>query len=441
MSTDKYVTLRRGGRPSSLSDLSNPTLYDMSITSALDMSAAAGTDSELQKLRSELETANTKIDKLGSEIQYLRTELEKCVSMLSNSSRQNDEPTFSDTPVTSRKRKRIKRNKTTFSGVSQSHDTMDNSETLSADTQNSIKNKATPGVNSMATLEETSTKPSRNKGDEIINRKRRVLIIADQQGKNLCYQLQRDLGSEFQVTSLWKPGARMCQILASEKEEICKLNSDDILIVLGGINDDNPFHFQNSLHAWLSTIPYVNVIITEVPFNKNLNVSRINYELRHLCSKFGNCIFLDLNYRFFVPNKLNQYVCRYLLKEVLAIDYKCKYNNYMSQPQTRFQTAFSRPKLAESATYAQTAKGIVPTRLLKPWYLTKPASPKPDISKVKAVKGTIPFYFKKQTYNQQIILERFSCNQPNEESANIPADSIAESVTPNQRPKTFFRDQ
>ncbi|KAJ0180236.1 hypothetical protein K1T71_003640 [Dendrolimus kikuchii] len=55
---------------------------------------------------------------------------------------------------------------------------------------------------------------------ENINRK--IMIVADDQGKNMQRNIQKLVGKEFFVSCFWKPGANMHEVLLSEKTEICK---------------------------------------------------------------------------------------------------------------------------------------------------------------------------------------------------------------------------
>lgn len=84
---------------------------------------------------------------------------------------------------------------------------------------------------------------------------------------------------------------------------------------------------------WLDRTTNTNVIVSEIPKNKYLNESKLNYEVKMLCQRFDNCMYLNMNYSMQIPlqNFFSTFVSRCILKEVLHICYKNNYNNYQTK--------------------------------------------------------------------------------------------------------------
>lgn len=160
--------------------------------------------------------------------------------------------------------------------------------------------------------------------------KHRVIILSDNQGRNVRHQLQNLLGSHYEVTSFMKPNASLGMVVTAMKEEINNLTMNDYVILLAGSNDKNPFEFSSKLEIWLSSIRNTNVIVGEIPRNLHLHEKKLNYELKFHCHKFDNVIFVDLNYSREMPkhNMFALHIARSMLKEILGIFYKRNKENY-----------------------------------------------------------------------------------------------------------------
>lgn len=169
------------------------------------------------------------------------------------------------------------------------------------------------------------------------NRKKKIIILADQQGKKLQQTLQRLIGSEYQVTCTWKAGAKLKTILSTSDKELENLDKNDYIVILGGINDRNPYEIQSCLHLWLDKFNKTNIIICEVPRNQNLIEKKLNYQLKFLCSMYQHVCFIDLNFSRFIPKQKHYalYTCRMILKDILRIGYLSKYEMYTNAIKNR----------------------------------------------------------------------------------------------------------
>jgi hypothetical protein len=163
--------------------------------------------------------------------------------------------------------------------------------------------------------------------DEMIDREptKRIIILADQQGRGLREKLQYLTGDEYKVYCFMKPGATLAEVLNSYKPELLNLTDKDIIVVLGGINDRNPELLQIRLNIWLHCVHHTKVIIGEVPYNSFLNVHRLNYLLRFISGRHDNVLYLNWNNG---GNYTKLYLAQILLKEILHINYVYKFNQY-----------------------------------------------------------------------------------------------------------------
>lgn len=158
----------------------------------------------------------------------------------------------------------------------------------------------------------------------------KIIVFGDQQGYRIRQTLQKLLGDNFVVSSYWKSGAQIQQVLSSAQSEINELDKNDFIVILGGINDKQPNDILFSMRNFLTYTNNTNVIVSEIPYNKFLNEKKLNYELKFVCSKYSHCTFIDMNYCEFIPDTRSfaLHKCRSLLKEILHIGYKFHYEQY-----------------------------------------------------------------------------------------------------------------
>lgn len=159
----------------------------------------------------------------------------------------------------------------------------------------------------------------------------RIVVVGDDQGRSIQQTLQRLVGDRFLVTSFWKAGATLEDVLlAVNSSEIRSLKNKDFLIILGGCNDKSPFFIRSCLANWLSLEHNTNILISEVPCNDYLSEKKLNYELKFICLKLKNVRFVDMNYSFEVPLRrwFARHVCQNMLRELLNLSHKIEYDEY-----------------------------------------------------------------------------------------------------------------
>lgn len=161
--------------------------------------------------------------------------------------------------------------------------------------------------------------------------KHRLLILADQAGYGIREKIQKLLGDNFFVTCYLKPNAEIDQILRYS-EHLCKdFTKSDFVLILGGTNDSNLIKLQSFLYYMLHKIRHTNILIGEILRNKYFNVRKLNSLVKLICTYFNHSRYIVLNdeFQYGYINKLN--VCRLLLRDILNVNYKNNYVNYITQ--------------------------------------------------------------------------------------------------------------
>lgn len=126
-------------------------------------------------------------------------------------------------------------------------------------------------------------------------KKARIIIIADQQGRGLQQALQQLLDARYRVTCFWKDGACLQEVLNTCKTELCGFELHDFVVVVGGMNDENPLNLKTTLLNWLNVTCHTNIIICGLPCNAYLGNS-LNRDIELICTGFTHCKFVESNY-------------------------------------------------------------------------------------------------------------------------------------------------
>lgn len=339
------ITVRKPRRTNSLTDLTSnkSALFESTILSLPNSSMDESHDTrELQdrikQLQNELLSANQEIDNLNIENRGLKQELEKKDKVIQTYKKVGFHGSNCSTPQSGRKRKMKKQSIVTENDVvslpttSQTTQGFNKSQgghmfTESLDDKNRVKK-----IESIVNINEKGSSEQHNHGrpDNLKQVKKKILILADQQGHGLRSTLQKLTGEDFEVSSYWKSGASLRDIIFSPGFDLSKFTKNDYILVIGGLNNANPFELLLNLNIWLTRTTHTNVIISEIPFSKYLREQKLNYELRFLCNKHNHVTYLDMNYSRQIPQnivfKLN--LCRSLLREILHLDYKKRISDF-----------------------------------------------------------------------------------------------------------------
>lgn len=119
--------------------------------------------------------------------------------------------------------------------------------------------------------QQSSAQPHRQNIDQVHQdavqleqKKHRVLLLADETGRNLRRILQKQLGPNYTVTSILKPYATIEQILAGSVSHCKDYIKLDYIIILGGRNDTNVIKFQSALYHCLKELENTNVLLGKI---------------------------------------------------------------------------------------------------------------------------------------------------------------------------------
>lgn len=143
---------------------------------------------------------------------------------------------------------------------------------------------------------ETPLVPNIEHRDSIATAKKtRIIIIADQQGRGLQQALQQLLDARYRVTCFWKDGACLREVLSTCESELCGFELHDFVVVVGGMNDENPLNLKTTLLNWLDVTCHTNIVICGLPRNAYLGNS-LNRDIELICTGFTHCKFVESNY-------------------------------------------------------------------------------------------------------------------------------------------------
>lgn len=134
-----------------------------------------------------------------------------------------------------------------------SHDT-DQHVKINIDTKESIADPTNEQV------QEETKKPNISNGEQ-----KKIVVIGDQQARGVQQTLQKLMGPNYFITSYWKPGAGLEEIISSCYRDISCLGRNDFVIVIAGTNDKNPLELNFHIKNFLKNTKHTNVLVSEVP--------------------------------------------------------------------------------------------------------------------------------------------------------------------------------
>lgn len=373
MDTDNITQRKPQLLSNSLSETSNDSssLFDNTIMSLPNTSLdESNMDNELHgkilNLSNQLQSANHEIDNLNTENIRLKSELEKCHKIINLYKKVGSAEIKCTTPL-SGKRKKHRRASSAFTPSKIAlhlHDGNIANEDVSKERidaigqgerkkETEINKEKSNMVDDVQTIKQKSEETQVSYLDEnfeaieqhpvyegthnVEERKmKKIIVIADQRGRNLQKKLKEHVGSDYMVTCFMKPGADLSNLVTSDKKEIEGLSKEDYVILVGGINDKSPYLFQSALNNFLTCTQHTNVLISEIPYNRNLNEKRLNYILRFMCAKYENSVYLDMRYGEYVPRRFQSslLLCQSMVREILRIDYRHKLQNYRAKQES-----------------------------------------------------------------------------------------------------------
>lgn len=337
MAQEQNVTYRtrKFRRAGSLNELSSTdsslldtTMMSLPNTSLDENQEIVELNEKINLLTNQLASAHLEIENLNAENFRLKTDLDKSLKVVETYKKIGIDNTCV-TPLSERNKKRCKNKKTpkiVMTDIQQNKN--DKAPEESNDDNISLSNLPHNFVSQ--TEERNNIQVIKNSNVNFVPISR-VVVIADDQGRNIQRTLQQLMGERFQVTSFWKSGATLQDIIEAEHTVISSLTMNDYLIVLGGTNDRSPCIFKTCVSYFLCSTRNTNVFFCEIPFNKYLSESKLNYELEFICSKFMNAKYIDMGFAHWQPYRkfFSRHVSQLIHKDILNINYIRKYGEYI----------------------------------------------------------------------------------------------------------------
>lgn len=125
--------------------------------------------------------------------------------------------------------------------------------------------------------------------------KRKLITIADQQGKNLGLVMNDMYGEYFDIMCHTSPGACTNNVLRVLNNHLESTNQDDFLTILTGANDTNPNTLFANLYCAVQQSSCTNVILSPLRYqhHRHLNEKLVNGAILHIASQFPHCVIAD----------------------------------------------------------------------------------------------------------------------------------------------------
>lgn len=155
--------------------------------------------------------------------------------------------------------------------------------------------------------------------------KKRILLLADETGRELRNILEKILGEDYTITSVLKPYASLSQIVTNEKNIIAlcqrEFTKKDYIIILAGTHDRNLNCFRNALDYCLKSLLNTNLLIGKMYNNQCFNVYKLNELIENRCVNMSNVRCFELSFRKnHVIDKLN--TCRWIALDMILLNYR-----------------------------------------------------------------------------------------------------------------------
>lgn len=191
-----------------------------------------------------------------------------------------------------------------------------------------ILTNLTPETDELNSLQQTAPGESRLQNDKLLQNeptksRRRVLLLADENGAELRNLLDKYLGEEFHLKSILKPSAPLEEVLNGGISDCKDFTKSDYVIILAGSHDKNPVKFQSTLQYCVNVLKDTNILFGKIYNNKYLSVNKLNNMLKSINNNFDNIHISELIHTY--RNKIHRLnSCRSLIMDIILVDYKNK---------------------------------------------------------------------------------------------------------------------
>lgn len=252
-------------------------------------------------------------------------------------------------------------------------------------------------------LKQPPVKPKVSVGDTKTNPKRKIFIVGDESVSGLSAKLTNSRKGKwndvFTTTALIRPGAQSSTILEYLANTEESISAQDVVVLGVGSYDTNPRLLHSDLCVALSRLRHATVIVTPVTKNCSLNVFMLNQHLRFWTSYFTNCTFIDdtncynlrkESYLSLICDKINSIIdCHEYNKQFLSIK---NLKKLMAKTDNDNLLVNDTPKKGTIPYYFRKQSRLCP----QDQFLRDSTQSNTTSEKCKSPKkGTIPYYFKK----------------------------------------------
>lgn len=173
-----------------------------------------------------------------------------------------------------------------------------------------FQNKFDPLTNlkedSVPTLPERlpGSRPTKTENHSVV--KHNVLIVGDSHARNIASKLQLNLGKDYSVSGIVKPGAPMEDILTTVDQLRVTTKREDVLVVWGGSNNINRNNMRKAISDVFNLVKNNlehNIILMNAPHRHDLipnscvnkEVIKYNKLVRKIAKQNSNTQFLEFN--------------------------------------------------------------------------------------------------------------------------------------------------
>lgn len=178
----------------------------------------------------------------------------------------------------------------------------------------------------------------------------RVIIYADENGRNLRSKLQDLLGEQFSVHSVLKPYSSMDHILETCKSDCHRFSKKDFVVILGGTNDKCLKQFHSSLRMICKFLKNTNVLIGDVVYNRDCNIDMLNDIVKTVSSKnIYTSQFEVFPYLKNITRVHKVETCRAIWRAIMHVKCNIEHAHYYSTK----RSSDTNPTKKSSPNYAQ----------------------------------------------------------------------------------------
>lgn len=210
--------------------------------------------------------------------------------------------------------------------------------------------------------------------------KPKIIVLGDQQAKNLTQQLTKDRmgkwNDKYDVFGLIKPSATSSEILGSCNIATLSTNDKDIIILVLGSNDYNPYVMYSNLCNFLCRLNGKKVLIADILENRFLNIKKLNNKIKLLSKNYASCKFIEMSHES-LPTHSKRYIRNLSFKINIEINSMAYNEDFLNIDRLKTLCTVQRPTKCSIIKQQISDKGTIP-------YYFRPVAPSTSTNNGKA---------------------------------------------------------